>query len=144
MCTSAGPEVLVPVTHKPPPAFVAHIGRLEKILARSRLVEGALGSADLLATMTVLPDTGAAVMIHPAAFLQIAALDRPFGDCAYVVSPVSLYLPGDCAPVFAYLFGNGCEAKSFFDTALDDETVLIGQIGFLHFSSSSMSDLLWM
>ena len=96
------------------------------MFTRSWLIEGTFDTADLLATMTVLLDTGAAVMIHPAAFLQIAALDRPFGDCAHVVSPVSLHLP------FAYLFGNGCEAKSFFDTVLDDETVLIGQIGFLH------------
>ena len=69
-------------------------------------------------------------------YLQIAALDRPFRGCAHVVSPVSLHLPGDCAPVFAYLFGNRCEAKSFFDTVLDDETVLIGQIGSLHFLHS--------
>ena len=103
------------------------------MFTRSWLIEGTFDTADLLAAMTVLLDTGAAVMIHPAAFLQIAALDRPSGDCAHVVSPVSLHLPGDCAPVFAYLFGNGCEAKSFFDTVLDDETVLIGQIGFLHF-----------
>ena len=34
-------------------------------------------------------------------YLQIAALDRPFRGCAHVVSPVSLHLPGDCAPVFA-------------------------------------------
>ena len=95
------------------------------MFTRSWLIEGTFDTADLLATMTVLLDTGAAVMIHPAAFLQIAALDRPFGDCAHVVSPVSLHLPRDCAPVFAYLFGNGCEAKSFFDTVLDDETVLI-------------------
>ena len=93
-----------------------------------------MGAADLLAAMTVLLDTGAAVMIHPAAFLQITAFDRPFGGCAHVVSPVSLHLPGDCAPLFAYLFGNGCEAKSFFDTILDDDTVFIGQIGLFHFS----------
>ena len=104
------------------------------MFTRSRLVEGALDTADLLAAMTVLPDAGAAVMIHPAAFIQMAALDGPSGGCAHVAGPVSLHLPGDRAPVLAYLPGNGCEAESFFDTVLDDETVLIGQIGLFHFS----------